>query len=147
MMQPTRRGTWPHRVRAVPAILGLAVLAACGGGSSGGKTPPSSLSLHGEKIPVATLTTGLKGLCTVAHDALNPPIAKTAYFSGPYSDLHQLAGILQGSPSTKLLRAMEAFEREVLATPPPTSVAQTANALLGMVDTDLTLLKVPAIKC
>jgi len=131
----------------VSALFGLSLLAAACSGGSGGKTPPTSLSLHGDKIPVATLTSVLKGLCAVTHQAQNAAVAKTTYFSGPYSGLHELAGILHGGQTSQLLTSMENFERDVLGTAAPSSTVQAANGLLGLVDRDLQSLKVAPIKC
>jgi hypothetical protein len=129
------------------AVLAAAIaLAGCGGG--GGSKAPSTLSLHGDKIPVATLMSGLKGMCTVTHQALNASAAKQSYFSGPYNSLHQLAGILSGSRRSQLLSAMEAFERDVLAaTPDSSAVVKDANALLALVDGDLVSLKLSKVAC
>lgn len=144
--QPTRRGTRRSAVAGVALVVALGVLAGCGGG--GGSTPPKSLSLHGEAIPVTTLTTGLKQLCTVTHEALNAATAKTAYFSGPYNSLHQLVGIVGGSRGSDLLTAMETFERGVLgASPDGATTVKDANTLLGLVNSDLQSLKLQAVKC
>jgi hypothetical protein len=147
MTRRTTGGTWPRAARAASALFGLSLLAAACGGGSGGKTAPTSLSLHGDKIPVATLTSDLKGLCTVTHQAQNAVVAKNTYFSGPYAGLHQLAGILHGSQTSQLLTGMDTFERDVLGTAAASSTVQAANDLLGIVDRDLQSLKVAPIKC
>lgn len=132
--------------RAAAVVLAFASLGACGGGS-GGKAP-STLSLHGDKIPVSTLRTGLTGMCAVTHQALNAPAAKQSYFSGPYNGLHQLAGILGGSRRSGLLSAMEALERDMLAASPDSSATvKDANALLATVDGDLVSLKLSKVSC
>jgi hypothetical protein len=145
MTRRTTRGTWPGAAAAASAAFALVLLAACGGG--GTKTTPKALSLHGVQIPVTTLTTGLKGMCTVTHQAQNPTAAKTTYFAGPYGNLHQLAGVLHGSQTTDLLNSMAAFERDVVGTVGATSTVQDANNLLGLVDRDLQSLKISPIKC
>ena len=145
MTRTTTRGTWPKALGAAAAVFGLTVLAACGGG--GTTTNPKSLSLHGDQIPVATLTAGLKGMCTVTHQAQNAAAARGTYFGGPYAPLHQLAGILHGSRSSQLLAGMATFERDVLGTSASASTVQDANNLLAEVDRDLQSLKVAPIKC
>ncbi len=142
----TSRRTRRSGASAVLTVLAVAGLSACGGGGS--SKPPTNLSLSGAKLPVSTLTTGLKSLCTVVSDAQSSPAnAKTTYFGSAYNPLHQLAAVLHGSQSDDLLRAMEAFERSVLATPPGSDAAAKAQTLQSLVTTDLRSLKVTPPKC
>jgi hypothetical protein len=130
----------------VAAVFTLVAPAACGGG--GAKGAPKTLSLHGDQIPVSTLTNGLHSMCTVTHQALNADTAKVSYFTGPYTSLHQLAGILSGARSSQLISAMQAFEADVVSkNPVPASTVRDANALLALVDADLQSLKLSPVRC
>jgi hypothetical protein len=139
---PIRR-TLLRPVAVVLSVVGLALLSACGGGSS---AAPKSLSLSGDKVPVSLVQSGLTSLCTVAHQANNPQVASATYFATPYNNLHQLAAALSGSRRTALLTAMETFERAALASSAPTTVS-AANSLLGTVDSDLKSMKLSPVKC
>jgi hypothetical protein len=131
---------------ALVSVLGVGALAGCGSGKSG---PPTSLSLSGDKVAVSTIQSGLSSLCAVAHQANNRTVASATYFATPYNSLHQLAAALSGSRRTDLLAGMAAFEKAGLDVSATSSAAtvQTANNLLGLVDGDLTSLKLPPVKC
>jgi hypothetical protein len=137
-------GTWRGGAMALTAVLGLS-LAGCGGGSSG---PPKSLSMSGVKLPVTQITNGLASLCTVTTQATKTPTTTaSAYFGGPYTQVHQLAAILKGARRTALLVEMEEFERAALLRPPGSTLGTEAATLLKTVKSDLESLKVKPPAC
>lgn len=121
-----------RRLVAVSAVvvLSVVVLAACGGGK-GGRT----VSLSGQRVPVAQLRTQFSALCSLsrrAHD--DPSSANAAYYGGgPHDVLHLLVSGLDaghGAESRALGDALLAFERDIAAAPPPRSTADDVDSLV-----------------
>ena len=146
MSRLSRPLVWRPLTGAAIGLLGLCSLAACSSGSS--NKAPTSLSLSGQKVPVTQVTTGVSNLCVLLKTFKSDPTAsRSTYFDGPYQPLHVLAAALQGTQSDDLLRAMEAYERDLLMTPAPAATVTTGNALVASADGGLRSLKVKPPTC
>jgi len=137
---------WRPIAGAAIGLLAVCSLAACGGGSS--TKAPTSLSLSGQKVPVTQVTTGLSNLCVLIKTfKTNPTASKGTYFDGPYVPLHVLAAALKTPESNNLLNAMEAYERDLLMTPAPSSTVTAGAALVTSAQNGLRSLKVNPPSC
>jgi hypothetical protein len=142
----SRQLLWRPMAVAAIGLLGLCLLAGCGGGGS--KKAPTSLSLSGQKVPVVQVTSGITSLCTLLKTFRTDPTAsKGTYFDGPYSPLHVLAAALKTPQSTNLLQAMEAYERDLMMNPAPASTFTAGTALLTSAQSGLHSLKVQPANC
>ena len=143
----------PARGTVAAGVLALAVLgAACGGGSHGASGPPTALPLPGAgPIPVSQLTSAASQMCgIVAQSRSDPAHVLDPFYRGPHDTLHLLAAVAHASHPTQaqsLLDVMLTYEGDIAATPPPASTGAAAAALLGAVDTTLSVLGVPPPAC
>ena len=97
------------------AVIALAILAACGGGDAKGKT----ITVGGQRVPVASLVDAHAALCQAA---AAPDAARRLFFDRAHEQLHTVARALEDldrAQAAQLLQAKERVESE-LSEPPPT---------------------------
>jgi hypothetical protein len=120
------------------AVLGLAVLAACGDGGSGGNG--------------AGLQRVAAGLCVVRRQAATQPSAAGAtFYDRSHAGLHTLASDLeakgQQAAAGRLLEAMQVVEADIAASPQPPPFSADVGRLVAVTRSGLDLLSIRAPAC
>ena len=90
-------------------------------------------------------------MCAVASQAhTDVPGAGSAFYAGPENPLHELASVLASGHATQskaVLTAIQAFEADVAAKPPPASSGADADLVVAASKDGLTVLKVTPPNC
>jgi len=120
------------------AVLGLVVLAACGGGGSG--------SNKGGFRSVA------EGLCVVRRQAgAHSAAAGVTFYDQSHAGLHTLASDLEAkgeqAAAGRLLEAMQVVEADIAASPPGASMPTDVGRLIVAVRTGLDALSIRPPAC
>ena len=116
------------RRAGIAALLLVVVVATACGSSADGE--PRTITVGGDRVPVANLVEAEAGLCD-AHDAAatDPVAARAAFFDRSHDALHTVARALQDvdrATAAELLEAKEKVESG-LESRPPTLAADIAH--------------------
>ena len=137
-----------RRWAAVVAVTALtAVLVGCGGSSS---SPPKSLSLSGEKVPLTEVTGAYSQMCAVAKQAQTDPSGAATSFATAENGLEVLATVLNkdhSQESQRLLAAIATYIQDIGTKPPVATSGQAATNLVATAKQGLVALKVTPPAC
>jgi hypothetical protein len=131
-----------------PALLLVALLTACSGGSSGADT----IEVGGEPVPASQLVGAAAGLCQAAGEARSDlATARATFFNRSHADIHVIARALESvdrSQAGRILTAKQRVESELLSEGPPApTLAADLRRLFAATRSGLRRLDVPVPDC